>query len=73
MYEKSTLALEFRVVGARYMNAACVVMTQVAPGVCISPATQCLLCQGTVNLRASLQRVDILDAGPPGFAINQLL
>lgn len=34
---------------------------------------QCLLCQGTVNLPVSLQRVDILDAEAPGFAMNQLL
>lgn len=60
-------------VGAPYTNAACVVMTQVAPGVCISPATQCLLCQGTVNLPASLQRGEILDAAASGIAINQLL
>lgn len=34
---------------------------------------QSLLCQDAVNLPVSLQRVEILDAEAPGFAMNQLL
>lgn len=44
VYQKS--ALVFRVVGAPYMIAACVAMTQAAPGVCISPATAMLVVSG---------------------------
>lgn len=39
VYQKSALVLDFRVEGAPYMNAACIAMARVAPGVCISPAT----------------------------------
>lgn len=73
VYQKSALAYDFKVVGAPYPNTACVVMTQLPPGVGISPATAMPAVSGHCKSTCILQRVEILDAEASGFAMNQLL
>lgn len=65
--------LDFRVVGAPYMNAACVAMTKVAPGVCLSPAASVPVVSGHCKSTCVYTESRDLDAEAPGFAMNHLL